>query len=170
MVNEIPKLETKDIVDDKLKVTKTTASFKNFTKEYYVQNFGTRAGIVIHKNDELLLVSQYRLLINNYSWEIPGGSIEVDESPTEGAIRETVEETGYKCNNLKLLIHYEEDLDCVQNSVYIYSSDNYNKTFTVKYSCDEIVNSKWFKIKDCIKLIHDGYLLDCYSIIAVLLI
>jgi len=40
-------------------------------------------------------------------WHLPGGSVEADESPLEGAIRETKEELGIKVANLKfVLVNY----------------------------------------------------------------
>jgi len=169
MEREIPKLNTEKFLSGKnYHITKTTASFRNFKKEYYVQNFGTRAGVVIQKKNEILLVNQYRLLNNNYTWEVPGGKVNNGESPLEGAIRETTEETGFKCEDLKLLIYYEEDLDCIQNSVYIYSSRIFNKYLVTKPLNNEIAEVKWFNITDCINLIKDGTILDSFSIVAIL--
>ncbi|WDV46412.1 NUDIX hydrolase [Clostridiaceae bacterium M8S5] len=37
-------------------------------------------------------------------WEIPGGSIEIGETPKEGAIRELFEETNQKVNNAKFIV------------------------------------------------------------------
>ncbi len=62
---------------------------------------------VIHSNDwvntipitpdgHIILVKQYRIGIDKYSIEIPGGVIEDNESPINAAIRETKEETGYE--------------------------------------------------------------------------
>ena len=69
---------------------------------------------------------------------------------------------------MKLLIYYEEDLDCIQNSVYIYSSRIFNKYLVTKPLNNEIAEVKWFNITDCINLIKDGTILDSFSIVAIL--
>lgn len=48
------------------------------------------AGSLIRKNGEILLI--YRK--DEEQWEVPGGKVEEDESPTEAAVREAKEETG----------------------------------------------------------------------------
>ena len=52
-------------------------------------------GIVPLTNDlKTYLVGQYRYTLNIYSWEIPEGGGQVDESTLDGAKRELLEETG----------------------------------------------------------------------------
>jgi ADP-ribose pyrophosphatase YjhB (NUDIX family) len=43
-------------------------------------------------------------------WSIPGGWADVDESPSEAAVRETFEETGYRVRARKLLAVYDRAL------------------------------------------------------------
>ncbi len=45
---------------------------------------------------ELVLVRQFRFGVQKMSLELPGGVIEHGEEPTAGAVREMVEETGYR--------------------------------------------------------------------------
>ena len=49
-------------------VYRVAADFGGFKKEYYVTDTGVRAGIVAVREDAVLLVRQYRLLINDVSW------------------------------------------------------------------------------------------------------
>ena len=52
------------------------------------------AGNLIIREDKILLV--YRK--DESHWEVPGGKVEEDESPTEAAIREAKEEIGVEVN------------------------------------------------------------------------
>ena len=60
---ELPELGERHLVYENpyQKVYTTHATFPNFTKEYFVTDFGPRAGLVAVKGDRVLLVSQYRL-------------------------------------------------------------------------------------------------------------
>lgn len=51
--------------------------------------------VVLTKENEIVLVRQYRHGIGDVLLEFPGGVVEDDENPIEGARRELLEETGY---------------------------------------------------------------------------
>jgi ADP-ribose pyrophosphatase len=61
---------------------------------------------VICKNSqgEFLLVRQFRYPWMQASWETPSGLLEPNESPTEAAIREVLEETGYVVSNIEKML------------------------------------------------------------------
>jgi ADP-ribose pyrophosphatase len=56
--------------------------------------------IALTKKGEVVLVKQYRHGICDVLWEFPGGVVEDDEDPMEGAKRELLEETGYQATDL----------------------------------------------------------------------
>ena len=60
-------------------VQRVEADFGPFTKQYFMINSGVRAGMVAIRDNSLLLVQQYRMLINGLSWEIPGGKVDDGE-------------------------------------------------------------------------------------------
>jgi len=51
--------------------------------------------LAITKNNEAVLIKQYRHGVEKVLWEIPGGVVEDGEDPMEGVKRELLEETGY---------------------------------------------------------------------------
>jgi 8-oxo-dGTP pyrophosphatase MutT (NUDIX family) len=51
--------------------------------------------LALTKNNEAVLIKQYRHGVEKVLWEIPGGVVEDDEDPLEGIKRELLEETGY---------------------------------------------------------------------------
>lgn len=52
--------------------------------------------IPITDDDEVVMVRQYRHGASNIVLEIPGGLIEAGEDPADAALRECLEETGYR--------------------------------------------------------------------------
>ncbi|HVM70876.1 MAG TPA: NUDIX hydrolase [Anaerolineales bacterium] len=62
----------------------------------FVLEYGDWATIVaLTKQKEVVLVRQYRHGAQKVILELPGGAMETDESPLQGARRELLEETGY---------------------------------------------------------------------------
>jgi ADP-ribose diphosphatase len=51
--------------------------------------------LALTRNQEVVLIRQYRHGVQEVLWEIPGGVVEEGEDPLEGVKRELLEETGY---------------------------------------------------------------------------
>jgi ADP-ribose pyrophosphatase YjhB (NUDIX family) len=60
---------------------------------------------VLFKGDRILLVKEP----DEAGWSVPGGWADVGEAPSEAAVRETLEESGYKVKPVKLLAAYDRD-------------------------------------------------------------
>ena len=54
---------------------------------------------VIDDRGQILLVQR----ADNGKWAMPGGALEVGETPAEGVVRETLEETGVRCRAVSLV-------------------------------------------------------------------
>lgn len=52
---------------------------------------------------EVILVRQYRYAVDRWLWELPAGSLEAGEDPSEGAERECLEETGFVAGRVEML-------------------------------------------------------------------
>ncbi|MED5578501.1 MAG: NUDIX hydrolase [Nitrospinota bacterium] len=151
-----------------LKLSRVNAKIKGIEKEYFVTNFGRRAAMILHKNNSILLVNQFRHLINRSSWEIPGGRVEESESPETGAIRECLEETGLLAQNAELLINYEQGLDSLHNPTYVYQSDTFKISNEFEPNVAEVEKYNWIKIVDCLEMIKTKEILDSLTIISIL--
>ena len=158
------KIISKGIIykDSYKNIEKIIAKFDNFDKEFYVSDFGPKVALLIINNDKILLTRQYRLLINDLSYEIPGGKVDYKESFKEAAIRECHEETGVQSANLKELISYDPDLEYTKNHTKVYYSE-----IIKKYSKHEDNRSEWIKIEKCLKMIQNGDIRDSLSIISI---
>ena len=58
------------------------------------------------KENKIVLVRQYRYAFDKFSWESPGGLIDQNENAKECAIREVLEETGYRVIEIKEVLKY----------------------------------------------------------------
>ncbi|RKH53947.1 NUDIX hydrolase [Corallococcus aberystwythensis] len=59
--------------------------------------------IAVTKQDELVMVRQFRFGIDAATLEVPGGVIDPGEDPATAAVRELEEETGYRAGRLEPL-------------------------------------------------------------------
>ena len=59
--------------------------------------------IPITENNDLILIKQYRPVLDRYVIELPAGLVETDEDYMAAGKRELIEETGYSSDNISLL-------------------------------------------------------------------
>jgi 8-oxo-dGTP pyrophosphatase MutT (NUDIX family) len=65
--------------------------------EYLERSKDTKAVVInAYHKDKIILVKQFRYPINMYSIEFPAGLIDDGETPESTAVRELLEETGYR--------------------------------------------------------------------------
>lgn len=70
--------------------------------------------------EHVLLAWRHRWVPDLWSWELPGGIIEDDESPEDAAQRELVEETGYRAQKLQRLLSYEPEVGSVHAPRFLF--------------------------------------------------
>jgi ADP-ribose pyrophosphatase YjhB (NUDIX family) len=59
----------------------------------------------VFREEQILLVKEP----GDEGWSLPGGWADVGESPSEAAVRETLEESGYRVRPVRLLAAYDRD-------------------------------------------------------------
>ena len=149
-------------------VTHQRAEFEGFAKDYFVVNFSRRAGVVVVREGNVLLVQQYRLLINAESWELPGGTIEADEGLQEGLIRECIEETGVRPSDMKRLLDYYPGLDNVDNPTALFYSERSEVIGDFKKRHGEVTAVVWIPLEESLHMVFDGRILDVMTIAGLL--
>ena len=122
--------------------------------------FPESACAVCWRDDCLLLVRQARP--NKETWELPGGKIELSETPVMAAARELSEESGIKAENGELV--YSLDLDL---------SISFHRTHLVEFKCistqnENVKNTKWIPFEDVERMINAGEITHAPTIVAFL--
>lgn len=65
------------------------------------------SAVVIDSQERVLLVWRHRFITNSWGWETPGGIVDDGESGEQAAVRETVEETGWRPQSLRRLVRFQ---------------------------------------------------------------
>lgn len=74
----------------------------------YKEPFVQVAKVLVLDHTNIALVKQYRRSLGCYTWELPGGRMEADETLSQTAYRELKEETGLTCGELISLGSYTD--------------------------------------------------------------
>lgn len=87
----------------------------------FVLEFDAWANVLaITKNNEAVLIRQYRHGVQEISLELPGGVVDAGEDPLEGARRELLEETGYGGGKIIEIGRIYPNPAIQQNTLYCY--------------------------------------------------
>lgn len=149
-------------------VYRLAVRFRDVDKVFRVIESGSRAGVLPVRGDEILLVRQYRLLVNGLSWEIPGGRVEEGEAPQDAAIRECFEETGVECRHLQALAGYHPGMDVFCNPTYLYYSTDVREGASAALHQGETVDMAWFPLEEALGMILSMHIVDAFTMIGIL--
>ena len=95
----------------------------------FVHHNGAAAVVPVLENGNILMVRQYRSALDRYTWEIPAGKLDTpEESGLVCATRELEEETGYKSDQLELLITIRTSVALSDERIEIYVAKDLVKT------------------------------------------
>ena len=83
--------------------------------------------LALTKDNEAVLIKQYRHGVQEVLWEIPGGVVEDDEQPLEGVKRELLEETGYTASEFIQVGALYPNPALQTNTLYCYLALNAEK-------------------------------------------
>ena len=115
--NSLTNLVINDLKNHEVHSIQEETGARALTKiKYYLQAYyGPKQVVVpfalIIKDGKVLMTKRNDPTRPDYheKWEFPGGKNDLDENTIECVIRETLEETGYKINVVKMLQHIEVD-------------------------------------------------------------
>lgn len=131
---------------------------------------GPAAGCIMTRGrderQEVLLIFRHRFITDSWGWEIPAGGVDAGETPSDGAVREALEETGW-----------QPTADPTPLIVFHPSNGLSDQTFHI-FHCEgaehigdptdptEASKIEWRAVRDVIGLIRSGDITDGLSLTA----
>ena len=139
--------------------------------EYNVCEYPDWADIVaINKNNELVLVKQYRHGAGIISLEVVAGSVENGEAPEDAIVRELQEETGYVCMSKPILLgRFHHNPARQNNMLNIFFCDNITKMHEQNLDETEDIEVVHVPFDEVDELIRDGDITQLSSVAAIML-
>lgn len=136
--------------------------------DYIEHRKGAAAVVPVLDNGHILMVKQYRNAIERVTLEIPAGSRDSVTEPTKiCAARELEEETGYKTDNLELLITVATTVAFCNEKIDIYLARDL-KPARQHLDENEFLDVFEYDINDLIQMIFDRKIQDSKTMAALL--
>jgi 8-oxo-dGTP pyrophosphatase MutT (NUDIX family) len=123
--------------------------------------------VAITKENNLVLVKQYRHGLDSYTLETPGGVVDPGESPEQTAQRELLEETGYK-GKIIYLGKVAPNPAIQNNQCYIFLFTDCEKVASQKLDETEEIQLVEVPIKELDKLIAEEKVTHSLSVVSLL--
>lgn len=136
------------------------------SKREIVHHNGGACVLAITKEDEVILIEQYRYAYDEILLELPAGKLEKNEDPKEAAIREFEEETGYKALEVFDLGMMYPTCGYSNEIIYLYYVSSFEKG-EINLDEDEVVITKKIKFDEVLELIRKNKIKDGKTIVAV---
>ncbi len=134
--------------------------------------------IVVHKGSAVIvpvfddgtvaLVRQYRHAAGKFMLEVPAGSLEIDEDPLTGAIRELEEEVGVVAGKVELITEFYVSPGFLTEKMYVFLATSLTET-AQNLDGDENIAIERIPLAAAVEMSGDGRIEDAKSIIGLMM-
>lgn len=134
----------------------------------FVRHGGSVAILPVLDDGRLCLIRSRRLTVDETLIEVPAGTREPNEPPSETARRELAEETGYRAETFDALVSYYPSPGVMSERMWIYVARGLKEGPPAREANEEIENLlvSW---DDALSMIDRGEIHDGKTLIAILM-
>jgi ADP-ribose pyrophosphatase len=129
-----------------------------------IEHPGAAVIIPITKDNEFVLVKQYRTAVKKAIWEFPAGTLEPGENPLCCAKREIIEETGFEAKRWQKLGSFYPAPGISTELMHIFLASELVPA-EMSHDRDEFIERHMISSRDLQKMILNGMIVDAKTII-----
>lgn len=140
----------------------------NIVKWDFIGHKGAAAVVPVRGDGKILMVRQYRNALDRYTLEIPAGGLNGADEPTkDAAVRELEEETGYRCQEITLLLTIRTTVAFCNEKIDIYVATGLTPG-AQHLDEDEFINVEAYTIEELTDMIFERRIEDSKTVSALL--
>ncbi len=128
---------------------------------------GSVVVLPVFPDGRILLVRQYRHAARQFLWELVAGRMEAGENPRRGAVRELIEETGYRAQRFRVFLDMFPTPGFLEEHMYILLAEGLTQG-QAQPEEDEKITAKAFTRAELEKMMQRGKLRDAKTIAGLL--
>lgn len=122
---------------------------------------------VLDDQDRVLMMWRYRFVPQQFGWELPGGIVDDGEDPADAALREVVEETGWRPKALEHVVSYQPMVGMVDSPHEIFVGHGAERVGEPTDQ-EEAGHIEWVPLADIPGLMASGELMGSGTLVALL--
>ena len=164
-------LKSQVIYDGKiLKLTRDEVECENGLHAYreVVHHHGGVCVLAVKEN-QIILVKQFRYPNRIETLEIPAGKLEKDEEPKICAFRELEEETNYRAKDMKRIMKVLPSPGYTSEWLYLYEAIDFQEVSdSLDGDEDEFIDIVHMDIEEAYQKVLNGTIVDAITVIAIM--
>ncbi len=137
------------------------------TTREVITHTGSVVVLPVLPDGRILLIRQYRHATRRFLWELVAGRMEAGESPRRAAVRELIEETGYRARRLRVFLDVFPTPGFLEERMYILLAQELTSG-DARPEVDERITSRPFTPTQLKRMIRRGKLRDAKTIAGLL--
>lgn len=134
----------------------------------FIKHNGAAAVVAVRDDGRLLMVRQYRNALERETLEIPAGGLNGADEPTSlAAMRELEEETGFRCDEVELLLSIFTTVAFCNEKIDIYVARSLIPS-QQHLDEDEFINVEAYTVEELMDMIYSGRIQDSKTVCAIM--
>jgi 8-oxo-dGTP pyrophosphatase MutT (NUDIX family) len=131
---------------------------------YFTIDFPRAAvGVVARRGNGILLIRQYRFIVDQFVWAIPSGGVDKDEDAAAAARRELAEETGHQAGSVRRLHSYYPSYGCGNQEFHLFEALDVEPG-PAPFDRNEVLEVRWFDVGEVRRMLLAEEIVDGLSL------